>query len=388
MLVHPSGRKTFTLAYRRKSDHKLRWMTLATFPTIGISEARRQARIELGKAAAGGDPQGDKVSQRASARAADTLAKVHQAYVASVKDTNRSWEQSARLIKNHVMPSLGKRKIQGHKPCRYLEDHGQSEGSAILANQTLAASSAVFSYAFKRDLIAINPCKGVDRHETKASTRYLSNDEIRQCWSLFDDLGLLPSTALKVGLLTAQRPGEISHMRWEHIAKDSSGAFWWNMPGEATDGWLGTKNKHDHQIYLSASVVDLLRELELHTHGFVFASIRPGKCIEIPVTKSIWQKARIERFRPHDLRGTAATAMYTSGVPRDHISLVLNHVEGGITKKYLKGKQLDHKRAALELWATELMAILAGTGKTDQTADVVSIRTRSWPGAIEVPAPA
>ena len=66
--------------------------------------------------------------------------------------------------------------------------------------------------------------------------------------------------------------------------------------------------------------------------------------------------------------------MYSLGVPRDHISLVLNHVEGGITKKYLKGKQLDHKRAALELWATELMAILAGEGATDHKADVIALR--------------
>ena len=267
-------------------------MTLATFPTVGISEARRQARIELGKVADGADPQGDKVSQRRAAQAADTLASVHQAYVASVKGTNRSWEQSARLIKNHVIPGLGKRKIQEITRADIWKIMDNLRDRPSLANQTLAASSAVFSYAFKRDLIAVNPCRGVDRHETKASTRYLSNDEIRQCWSLFDDLGLLPSTALKVGLLTAQRPGEISHMRWEHIAKDSSGAYWWNMPGEATDVWPGTKNKHDHQVYLTAPVVELLRELELHTHGFVFASVRPGKCIEIPVTKSIWEKAR------------------------------------------------------------------------------------------------
>src|SRR5436190_22733010 len=34
-------------------------------------------------------------------------------------------------------------------------------------------------------------------------------------------------------------------------------------------------------------------------------------------------------FRGHDLRRTAATRMAEAGVPRQHISAVLNHVEGG-----------------------------------------------------------
>jgi hypothetical protein len=54
------------------------------------------------------------------------------------------------------------------------------------------------------------------------------------------------------------------------------------------------------------------------------------------------------------------------GVGRQHISLVLNHTEGGITAGHVRHDKRQHKKAAVEAWATELMAILHGNGKTDQ----------------------
>jgi integrase len=164
--------------------------------------------------------------------------------------------------------------------------------------------------------------------------------------------------------LTAQRPGEVCSMRFEHIRNEKDG-YWWSLPGAPSTIWPGTKNKRDHEIYLTEPVVELLRELELKTSGYVFPSTT------IPSTQSIWRSAGIPRFRPHDLRATAATKMDELGISRQHISLVLNHVEGGVTASYVRHDKRRHKRDALELWARELKAILEGTGKTDHKADVV-----------------
>jgi integrase len=45
----------------------------------------------------------------------------------------------------------------------------------------------------------------------------LSDAEVPLVWSAFDDAGLIVGSALKLILLLGQRPGEVAHMRHEHI---------------------------------------------------------------------------------------------------------------------------------------------------------------------------
>jgi integrase len=95
----------------------------------------------------------------------------------------------------------------------------------VLANQVLAATSAVFSWATKEEILTVNPCRGVDRNATMSRERVLSDSEVPKFWLAFDAAGR-EGMALKAILLTGQRPGEVTHMRHEHI-KDG----WWALPG-------------------------------------------------------------------------------------------------------------------------------------------------------------
>jgi integrase len=119
----------------------------------------------------------------------------------------------------------------------------------VLANQVLAAVSAIFTWAVREEILPANPCKLVARNPTRSRERVLSDSEVPMFWSAFDDAGLVASTALKMIVVTGQRPGEIAHMRREHI-KDG----WWEMPGDPVPslGWPGTKNAQAHRVWLSA----------------------------------------------------------------------------------------------------------------------------------------
>ena len=161
-------------------------------------------------------------------------------------------------------------------------------------------------------------------------------------------------------------------MRWQDIDLQKK---LWTLPGDPDGAWPGTKNGQTHQVALSPQAVALLGELDPKSEGQVFPGKR-GAVMSIPVTKTVWQGLGIPRFRPHDLRATAATAIRTMGFHLEDLSLVLNHAGPGnpTTKGYDRGLHLDQKRRCLEAWAAHLDAAIAGRVLPSQVVDIRAAR--------------
>jgi integrase len=232
-----------------------------------------------------------------------------------------------------------------------------SIAAPVLANQILAAASAIFSWAVKEEIVASNPCRGVDRNATRSRERVLSDSELPRFWSAFDDAGLVVGTALKVVLLTGQRPGEVSHMRREHIVDG-----WWEMPGEPvpTLGWPGTKNGESHRVWLpkalQAAIVDLTDDGV--TSGFVFAGPR-GRAVDglDAAMRAICAKLGVERATPHDLRRTHGSTITALGFGRDAMNRVQNHREGGIASVYDRHGYAGEAKRVMEAVAAKIMSL-------------------------------
>ena len=102
----------------------------------------------------------------------------------------------------------------------------------------------------KQDLLKLNPCKWVEFNETKSRERVLSESEIQPFWKAFDDAGYIQSLALKMILLTGQRPGEVIHMRTEHI-KDG----WWELPESLLLNSIGRGLRTDRIIVFGSRLL-------------------------------------------------------------------------------------------------------------------------------------
>jgi integrase len=366
--VRPSGAKSYKVAYQHQG--KTRWYTIGRHGAVGLRLAREEARKVRERAAAGEDPQGDKVEQRLGS----TLKHFHQEYLEKkAKKENKSWRQGEALMNKHVLRKLGHKKLKEITRRDVYEIFDSLHEHPVLANAVVNAASAVFTWAVKREYIDRNPCHGIERHKTKPVQRFLSNDEIRAVWPVFEGLGLYKGTILKLVLLTAQRLGEVRCMRWEHVDLE---AGWWCMPGAESSIWPGTKNARDHDVPLTKPALQLLHDHEPKPTGYVFPSAQPGRPIADVSAQPVWRTAGIKPFRVHDLRATAATRMDELGIVRQYIALVLNHVEGGsaTTSGYIRHDKREHKRSALSKWAEELMLILQGQGKTDHKAPVLPLR--------------
>ena len=198
------------------------------------------------------------------------------------------------------------------------------------------------------------------KNATNSRERVLSNSEIPLFWKAFDTAGLVASTALKLVLLTGQRPGELRAMRREHI-KDG----WWELPGAPVPelDWPGTKNGQSHRVWLSKPVQELLAEID--GEGSVFNRPRLDDAM-----RRICAALKVDRATPHDLRRTNGTTITGLGRGRDAMNRIQNHREGGIASVYDRYEYADENKKIMEAVAAHIMALVEGR----ETDNVVPLR--------------
>lgn len=360
VMVYPGGTKTYKVTYQHKG--RLRWYTIDKVGAVGLKFAQGESRKIRQAAVLGEDPQGEKVDSRGRDDD-ETFRAVALRYVEQwSSQRNKSWRQAERTIKTYVLPILGGRQVSEitQKDILKIFDRVTFERDAPkMANQILHATSAIFKFAIKKGLIpsSINPAKGIDANPSVKGERYLSDGELANVWPEFEhSLGLYPTMALKLMLLTGQRPGECCAMRWDDI--DRTGAIW-TLPGLPVGDWPGTKNKATNKVPLSSHALAILDELEWKETGVVFSTGR-RPTIQIPSTIQIWKALGIPRFRPHDLRHTVVSGMSKLKINRLVVQKILNHTDTSTTGIYDQHEYLDEKRFALEAWGNHLMAVVEG----------------------------
>jgi integrase len=360
--VQPSGTRSFKLVYSFRG--RPRWYHIGSVP---LGDARRiAAKIRL-DVAEGRDP----VALRKAERGSGTFAELAQRYVDQyAKKKNRSWEQAHYLVTKNLLPRWGK--LDAKSITRADVRAAIAKIAApITANQTLAAASAIFSWAVKQEILSNNPVKGVERHETRSRERVLSDTEVATFWSAFSDAGLMCGSALRLILLTGQRPGEVAHMRREHI-KDN----WWELPGKPvpTLSWPGTKNGEPNRVWLSEPVRAIISEIDdAATTGFVFAGARSGPITGLDAAmREICSKLNIEPpVRPHDLRRTNGSTITALGFGRDAMNRIQNHREGGIADVYDRHHYRDENRRVMEAVAAHVLELAEGR---KAASNVIAIR--------------
>jgi integrase len=358
LAVYPTGKKVFKVIYPFAG--RTRWYNIGKADAIDLDEARKLAAEVLLKVATGIDPQ----SERRAQRSAGTFEELAQQYVDQyARKENKAWAQQDRLVQRHLVPKWGKMKASAVTRSD-VKAAFNSIKSPSVANQTLAAASAVFSWAIREDMggVTLNPCSKIERNEEVSRERILSESEIPKFWAAFDGAGLIHGAALKVLLLTGQRPGEVCHMRREHIVDG-----FWEMPGEPVPelGWMGTKNSMTHRVWLPEAVMELISEIDPEAKtGFVFASTR-GKPIEL--TRAMFRisdELGAEPVRPHDLRRTHSSTLMRLGFGREAMHRIQNHKEGGLGDTYDRHGYTNENKKIMEAVASEILVL--ATGKKDE----------------------
>ena len=349
--IRPSGARGWYFVYARRG--RSRWLHLGDAKVIPLSDARMMAGEAALAVAKGKDPAAEKRAERSRG----TFAELAEQYVEQyAKKHNKSWRQAATLVQRYLVPRWGT--LQANTITRSdVKAMMRDTFAPVLANQVLAAGGAIYTWAIKEEILTgINPFRGIDRNETVSRERVLADSEIAKFWTAFDDAGLMQSVALKTILLTGQRPGEVCHMRREHIVDG-----WWEMPGApvAALGWPGTKNGESHRVWLPQPVQELLAELDDgQSTGFVFTGERGRPLGKLdPAMRMVCQQIGVVRATPHDLRRTHGTMVTRLGFGRDMMNRIQNHKEGGIASIYDRHQYADEIKHTMEAVAARIMTL-------------------------------
>jgi integrase len=289
--------------------------------------------------ATGADPHADRLALRNRGTFCEIAAQYVQEYA---KKRNKSWRQADALVTKHLLPRWGKLDIGAIRRAD-VKAAVAAIPKLALANQVLKVAGPIFSWAVRQEIIAANPCIGVEQHDLRSRERILSDTEIAVFWPHL-------SAPLKMILLTGQRPGEVAHLHRDHIIDGR----WWAMPGapDPATNWPGTKNAQSHRVWLSEPVMELLPDV--FTSSAVIVRMQKDMralCSRFGVA---------EKVTPHDLRRTFCSKVTALGFGREAMNRLTNHKEGGIADVYDRHRYAEENKKIMEAVARHLVMIAEG----------------------------
>ncbi len=372
--VNRGGRKVFVVQYRlaglgRSSTTKR--VTMSEVGTLTVEQARKQARLELGRVAQGSDPALDRhVGKRAS-----KVREFGQAYLADVRIRRKesTANEYARIWEKYVIPALGSRPVAEVTTIELRRLHRSLSATPFMANRVIAVLGAFFTFAMREGVRpeGLNPTRGVETFPEQSREMFLTPEQFRVLGAALDRaerIGLLPPpekrrkpksattakhrpknadvprvanpaavAAIRLLALTGCRVGEILALRWDEVDFEH---------GELR---LGDTKTGRSVRPLGDVAAELLRTLPTRPES---PYVLPGAIEGQPLTeiKRVWHAVRyaagLPALRLHDLRHSFASVPADGGVSLLVIRSMLGHSRVATTERYAHLTRGPVRRAA------------------------------------------
>ncbi|MFC1683157.1 tyrosine-type recombinase/integrase [Candidatus Zixiibacteriota bacterium] len=273
----------------------------------------------------------------------------------------RSWKRDETSLKQ-LLPAFGERYLEDITP-KMIEEYRLRRKKQGRENATInrehALLKAMFTKAIHWGYVNDNPAKKVPMAKEKARARFLSKEEIKSLLEAAEsDKAPYLRPIIILAITTAMRKGEILSLKWEDVDLD-----------RRVIHIKHTKNDQPREVPIMDCLFETLsawRKKRLD-NCYVF-----GNTIRQPIIsfrtafEKALKRAGIENFRFHDLRHTAASYMYMSGMDIKAIK----EIGGWKTLKMLDRYThiaTAHKRASMLVFESEIYP-LVGTNLEQKKA--------------------
>jgi integrase len=343
--VRLTGGKTFYLRYR-DAHGKQRQYRIGNVKSITCDQARKQAIKLKGQITLGIDPAAEKATLRAVPTFANFMA---ERYMPFVKGYKRSWMSDDSYLRNHLLPALGKKRldeISKHDVIAF--HHGmRTKGYALgTCNRCLILLRYTLNLAVRWEIpgVTANPTKDVALFEDlNKKERYLSQEEAQRLYETVrrSDNPML-QYIVPMLILTGARKREVLDSKWQDFDLTRRQ---WRIPV--------TKTGRPRHVPLSNGVLQLLAAVP-HDDGcpWVFPNPKTRK----PYVSFFysWNTARklagLADVRIHDLRHSFASFLVNAGRSLYEVQKILGHTQVKTTQRYAHLSQdtlIDAANAAM-----------------------------------------
>jgi integrase len=360
-------------------------LTLGTYPTVKLADARRKAD-ELRKLVEGGtDPAADRRSRKATAsNSFDALANAWLGRQNAKTRADSTIEKLEWLI-GLVRPKLGRLVAGSITPRQVLDalEPIAESGRKETARRCRSVLGRVFRFGVASSRCEIDPTaslKGDDALPAPDTRHMAAVVEPKVFGKLLRDIAGYhgqPETRLALQLLTlsAMRPGELRQLRWSWIGgiDFETGATEdpvITLPAEIM------KMRRPHVVPLSTQAVALIVELRRLTGGgeYLFPSSRDAKR---PMNSATMNSALAslgydsDTHVPHGGRSSFSTMANEAQLFDPMVvEVALAHkIPGSVAAIYNRAQYLDQRRRLMQWWSNRCDEMREETG-----AKVVTLR--------------
>ncbi len=343
--VTAAGAKSFVLNYRVGGEK--RRFTIGSWPEWSADAARREVIIKLCPAIHGGaDPVRDKNALRAEPTLADLAADYIDEH-AVVKKREKSIYEDRRMLKNIILPKLGKRRVSAVNKRDVETLHNSLKKTPYQANRVLALLSKMLTFAMGDNMRPDNPAKGIERFKEDKREAWFSREQLQAFALALDNYAEQDAAdALRLLIVTGARPGEVIGASWPQFDLQRGV---WTKPSHHTK-----ENKIEHMPLNDAALL-ILRRMAEHKTGFhLFPGRDPGTarttlrnawkqvCKAAGFAEKSFVKGKrgklLPRWKPtvrvYDLRHTFASHLVSRNASLYLVGKLLGHARSSTTERY------------------------------------------------------
>ncbi len=357
------GARKKTWVFQYSLDGKRPMITLGEYPLMSLTDAQLKAHEARVSVKRGIDPGAVMKEAKHAQKSAPTFEEIVSEFWDRELGKQKSGEDRRRLLLKDVVPVWGRLKVKDIKRRHIVMLLDEIEKrSKSTRNHIHSVLSRLFNFAAERGVIEDSPCTRIKKPKEESRARVLTDDEIKLVWAALNtdnkevDIYVITKLALKMILLTGQRPGEVVGMAWDELEPEG----FWTIPAGRMKG------AEAHRVPLCPMALEIIEQARIYSSDcpYVFRSSYKDAS---PITRAALSRAIVrhwkimglqEPFTPHDLRRTLRTRLAELGVSDIIAERVIGHKLQGMLGIYNRHPYDLEKRDALEKWEQKLRLIV------------------------------
>lgn len=353
--------KKWRLEYRRPITKKRTSITLGSYPTYSLKEAREWRAECKALLAQDIDPQLSRdqrrrdIEQRLEGtfyKAAVKWKKFKQPQI-----TQETMAEDWKRLENHIFPHIRNLPLSQIN-AKLLVDILQpvyQKGHTSVIEKVLRTINGIMDHAENTGLIEMHNC-----HKAKKAFYFtpaknnptIADHELPQFIRRMQAASMHRQTLYLIfwNLLTGVRPAEAVAVEWHEIDWENR---LWHIPKEKMKG--RRYKKRAHTVPLSPQALSILRQIKAFTgrNRFVFPHSRRANepMSSETVNMAMKRNGYKGRFTAHGMRALISTHLNAKGYPEDVVEAVLAHdVRGKVRKVYNRHDYLAERVEVMNYW--------------------------------------